>query len=292
MKTIGFSLSPATLPLLAALAASPALAVTSTTPVADLGQWTCVGNCGASVADGDITLSPVNSPKYGYVTTAGSGALGVFPLALNTNSTASGTQTNGSRYTSNSFSAVSGQSLNVQFNFVSTDGKGYDDIAWARIVNAGNNSTAAWLFAAQSTNSGSGNIIPGNFLPSGSFDPDAQITAFKDFEFNTRNTKNAPPAINWSLLGGSNGTCWREDAKGCGFTGWLESKYEFTANGSYRLEIGVANWGDQAFDSGMAFDFQGLTAPVPEPETYTMLLAGLGIIAGIARRRSEASRRQ
>lgn len=30
------------------------------------------------------------------------------------------------------------------------------------------------------------------------------------------------------------------------------------------------------------------TAPVPEPETYAMLLAGLGLIAGIARRRKAA----
>lgn len=31
----------------------------------------------------------------------------------------------------------------------------------------------------------------------------------------------------------------------------------------------------------------GVTAPVPEPETYAMLLAGLGVMAGVARRRGK-----
>ena len=43
----------------------------------------------------------------------------------------------------------------MQFNFLSTDGKGYDDYAWARLVNADQgNLTVAWLFTARSTNSG------------------------------------------------------------------------------------------------------------------------------------------
>lgn len=277
-----------TLSLLAGLCVTPAFAVTTTaTQFNDLAQWSCVGKCGASGADGDITLSPLGNAKYGYVTTADSTATGVFPFALNTNSTASGTQTNGSRFTSNSFTANSGQALSVHFNFVSTDGKGYDDIAWARVADAGSNGTVAWLFAAQSTNSGTKNIIPGNFLPSGDFDPTATIVGYKDFAFNTRNTKDALPAINWSLLGNSNGTCWRDDAKGCGFTGWLESQYTFASTGNYRLEIGVANWGDTAYDSGLAFDVRGMSAPVPEPETYAMLLAGLGIIGMVIRRREK-----
>jgi hypothetical protein len=30
-----------------------------------------------------------------------------------------------------------------------------------------------------------------------------------------------------------------------------------------------------------------LTAPVPEPETYAMLLAGLGVLGAVARRRKQ-----
>lgn len=32
---------------------------------------------------------------------------------------------------------------------------------------------------------------------------------------------------------------------------------------------------------------RGLTAPIPEPESYAMLLAGLGLLGGIARRRKQ-----
>lgn len=97
-----------------------------------LSTWTCVGQCGASAADGDIVLSPLASPAYGYVATAGSTAYGASPLVLGSNSR--GSETNGSVITSGAFNAATGDLLDVQFNYVSTDGKGYDDYAWARLL--------------------------------------------------------------------------------------------------------------------------------------------------------------
>jgi len=41
----------------------------------------------------------------------------------------------------------------VSFDYVSTDGKGFDDYAWARVVDAGGQNTVAWLFTARSSNS-------------------------------------------------------------------------------------------------------------------------------------------
>jgi len=38
-----------------------------------------------------------------------------------------------------------------------------------------------------------------------------------------------------------------------------------------------------------AFDHNYTVTPVPEPETYAMLLAGLGVMGAIARRRSRAA---
>lgn len=54
-------------------------------------------------------------------------------------------------------------------------------------------------------------------------------------------------------------------------------RYEFAAAGNYWLEVGVVNWSDNLYDSGLAF--AGTLVPVPEPETYAMLLAGLGLLA-------------
>lgn len=42
-------------------------------------------------------------------------------------------------------------------------------------------------------------------------------------------------------------------------------------------------------DLGTQLVTQAIAAPVPEPETYAMMLAGLGLVGGIARRRKQAS---
>lgn len=142
----------------------------------------------------------------------------------------------------------------------------------------------AWLFTAQSNNSSTGQIVPGKVLDRSEFDPDAVIVNDKGFQFHS---KTSADPIDWSPLGLSNGSCWKDNAEGCGHTGWLEARHSVAAAGSDRLEIGVVNWGDEAYDSGLAFDFQGLqaAAPVPEPAAPLLLLAGLGALAPLARRR-------
>ncbi|EHR72569.1 PEP-CTERM putative exosortase interaction domain-containing protein [Burkholderiales bacterium JOSHI_001] len=251
----------------------------------DLSTWTCVGTCGASAADGDITLSPTGNSQYAYLSTNGSAAHNVSPLNFSESGGGGSTffQTNGSRYTSATFTLGANQTVDAWFNYVSTDGKGFDDYAWARLVNAGDSSTAAWMFTARSTNGSKQNVVPGNALAKADdllgFDPDAVIVNYKDFDFNTRTTQSSAfNPINWSKLGEWNGTCWRDNAEGCGFTGWLHSALTPGA-GSYRLEVGVVNFGDEAWDSGIAFDVTSLTAAVPEPTTWALMLAGVALLA-------------
>ena len=136
-------------------------------------------------------------------------------------------------------------------------------------------SNAIWLFTARSTNANKQSIVPGD-LEVG-FDPDAVIVNYDDFDFQVRNLETPTP-IQWSALGDENGLCWRDDAPGCGFTGWLQSRVTVSDAGWYRLEVGVVNFGDELYASGMAFDVAGLTpvaTPVPEPSTGWLTLAGV-----------------
>jgi len=242
-------------------------------PPGQLSNWTCTGQCGASAADGDIVLSPLANPAYGYVATSGSTAYGTSPLVLGDNSR--GSETNGSVITSAAFNAAAGDLLDVHFNYVSTDGKGYDDYAWARLLDASSGNLVAWLFTARSSNSATGNIVPGDVVTKKEFDPNEVIVNYDSFNFTS---KTVDDPVDWSLLGGSNGICWKDNAAGCGYTGWLHSRHSFAAAGAYRLEVGIVNWGDEAYDSGLAFDLAGLSAaPVPEPAAW-QLFAAAGLL--------------
>lgn len=278
---------------LLAIAAAAVTAVSAQAAVnPDLSTWNCVGTCGSSGADGDVTLSPLGNTAFGFVTTD-STATGVSPLDLSETDSKGNVfgETTGSSITSAAFSAGAGEVLSTWYNFVSTDGKKYEDYAWARLVNAADNSTAAWLFTSRSSNSGTGNIVPGAVVDNKTFDVTSVITNYATYSFNERpladSLGNPMTPVNWSPLGPDNGTCWDTNATGCGFTGWLNSQVTIGAAGSYKIEIGVTNFGDDLYHSGLAFDMAGLTAPVPEPGALPMLLSSLAVLGALARRRRQ-----
>jgi hypothetical protein len=230
--------------------------------------WTCTGSCGTLGADGVVTTSPHGSPVYSYVTTAG-GLNGAGQLGVG--------GTNGSFLRSPLFSANSGDALSFYFNYVTSDGAGFADYGWAALLDDTGEINSV-LFTARTTTSG--DTVPGFGL-----DPLAPGVSL---------TPASTPIIGggpvWSALGGSSGACW---STGCGYTGWIEMDYLIPTAGNYYLAIAATNWGDTAFDTGMAVDGATIagvdigTPPTGVPAPGALGLFGLGLIGlGALRRRA------
>ncbi|WP_018873207.1 NF038132 family protein [Thioalkalivibrio sp. ALJ16] len=233
----------------------------------DISGWTCEGNCGTSAADGDVTLSPFGSSEYGWISTAN---------GIDTDGLGVGSETTGTTITSPLFQANQGDELNFFFNFVTSDGGGFTDYAWALLLDS-NMEPTLQLFTARATPEG--DTVPGFNLP----EPDAEVS------LNPAETPVIAGAPEWSPLGASSGTCWDD---GCGYTDWIESSFSFDEAGTYALQFGVVNWSDEAFQSGLAFDgatiagqdIGGDPTEVPLPATLALFLTGLVAMLGIRRK--------
>lgn len=220
--------------------------------------WTCSGNCGTAGADGVVTLAPSGGTAYGWVSSNGGVTMGGLGLGL-------GSETNGSTLQSTLFAAAAGQELDFKFDYVTSDGAGFADYAWAKLLDS-SDSTVALLFTARTTPSG--NSVPGFGMPAIA----ATITP------STVTITPGGPA--WSPLGGSSGACFDT---GCGYSGWVDSSYTIASAGNYSLQFGIVNWSDTLYDSGLAFD--GITvggvpigpptSSVPEPGTLLLLGSGM-----------------
>jgi hypothetical protein len=231
---------------------------------------TCVGNCGtATAADGVVTLPPDGANSYQWISTYG-GANGGGQLAGIGG-------TDGSSLTSSVFTATAGQQLNFNFNFITSDGAGYSDYAFAQLRTA-SGAVVATLFTARTEPSG--NISPGFGLPADS----STLTP------GTSGIHGGAPS--WAPLGGSSGACW---SAGCGFTGWINATYTIATAGSYEIVFGVSNVYDQAFDTGLAFSSVTVdgtpvvtgASGVPETSTWVMMLAGFAGLGFVGYRRNK-----
>jgi hypothetical protein len=227
-------------------------------------SWDCKGNCGTSSANGVVTTPPTGNKNYGWVSTdAGVAKVGLSGLL----------GADGSILRSNLFSANSGDSLEFYFNYVTSDGAGFSDYAWSRLLDD-SFTQVAMLFTART-------------------DVVKTLTSSKS---PTMPIIHGAP--NWAPLGKNSGDCWKI---GCGYTGWTQSNYSITNTGNYYLEFGVANWADKSFDSGLAFDgitiegvaFDALKVTeittndaTSVPETTSIYLFALALISLISLRRS------
>ncbi len=67
--------------------------------------------------------------------------------------------------------------------------------------------------------------------------------------------------------------------------GWMAKSLTFTAAGATTLSFA----GQTNYDATAFIDNVSVTAAVPEPETYAMLLGGLGLVGWAARRKARAA---
>jgi hypothetical protein len=179
--------------------------------------------------------------------------------------------TNGSVLRTDPFAATAGDGLQFFFNYVTTDGAGFADYGWARLLDPSLNEVAV-LFTARTKASGS--IVPGFGMPA----PAATLTPA------------GVPIIGgaplWAPLGGSSGTCF---SGGCGYTGWIQADYAVLASGTYIVEFGVTNWSDTHYDSGLAFSAltianEPISTVVPVPGAAWLFGSALGAAAALRRR--------
>ncbi|MFK7751627.1 MAG: NF038132 family protein [Sedimentitalea sp.] len=256
--------------------ASPVLAATVQGDVPT--GWTFNGNAGSGTADGDIVAAPTASGEYTYVsTTNGLSGVGALPGVGGT-----GNAENGSTMTTSSFTAAAGDNLEFFFNYLTSDGSGFADYAWARLLDDAGGQVAL-LFTARTTPGGSS--VPGFSMPV----PEATLTP--------SSVNIVPNATDWSAIGSDSGRCF---ATGCGHTGWVESNFMIADAGDYQLQFGVTNWNDSQFASGMAIagaNIGGVNInpndppvnpnPIPLPAGGVLLIGALGAI-GMMRRRKRS----
>lgn len=256
----------------AALVTAGLLGFAGTSHAFSITGWTCTGNCGVLGADGVVTDSPDpdGDGTYGYVSTAG-GEEGVGALE---GVGGEGSPVNGTVITSPLFAAIAGDSLTFFFNYVTSDGSEYVDYAWARVIDSVGDQVAL-LFTARTTEEG--DTVPGFEMPplGASLNPSSTPIIDEDFEADVTGPE-------WSPLGfASSGACFDI---GCGYTDWIQALYDFTSDGSFRLQFGVTNWNDDQFDSGLAFagfrldDDTVFPPPAGVPEPTPLALLGLALI--------------
>ncbi len=244
--------------LVAGFAAFTAATVAVAAPV-------IVGNGGFGTSNGVVGDSPVGA-NYSYVSTFG-GTTGVGQIA-------GVGGVNGSTFTSDAFTANAGEALTFYFNFVTADGAGFSDYAWAGLLGTMDDTVLDYIFSARTTTSG--DTVPGFGLPG----------------LNATLTPGSTPIIPggpvWAELGNSSGGCYDT---GCGYTGWIQATYIIGSTGTYRLGFGVTNTGDSSVDTGLAFAGAAINGTpvipggVPEPQSWVLLIAGFGLVGAAARRR-------
>ena len=164
-------------------------------------------------------------------------------------------------------------------SFVEAEGGVLDSVTWGVAYNQGN-SLATSLWGTTVTNDPDmaiGNQTGGKM--------NAGRAVLNNF-FNTTSLTGAGTSAFYSGTGAANMTTSFKNTWGANAAGWTTDNVVGSTANFYTVTQATSAAGG-VFVSQLAFDGSALSvaAPVPEPETYGMLLAGLLTIGAIARRR-------
>ena len=222
----------------------------------------CIGNCGTGMPNGVVTASPAGA-TYNYVATGG----GEFGVGLGES-----LDRTGSQFTTASFTAAAGETLQLYFNYITSDGGSFFDYAYVQLLGGG---TAAPVTLFTARTSRDFDTVPGAGLP---LAPGVTLDPLS-----TAIIGGAPV---WDKLGVDSGACFDT---GCGYTDWIKMTYDLTKAGTYQLRFGVVNWNALDFQSGLAWNGAAIgdrpIGGVPEPGSWSMLIAGFGLVGAVSRRR-------
>jgi hypothetical protein len=235
---------------------------------------TCTGTCGTDTANGDVTNPPGFSSYFYVTTTGGPTDGGTLPGVFGSPGVDS---TNGSTYTTSAFSATAGELINFDFNYITSDGSGFPDYAWAALMSTDGGADYL-IFSAQTQPTG--NTVPGSTMPALAAGT-SLVPPTSPIEAGSGSTGGPV----WSELGPWTGDCY---AAGCGLTGWIESEFTGEAADNYVLEFGVSNANDTNFDSGLAFagvEVGGSPVTTPEPSSLVLIAIAIGSVALVRSRR-------
>lgn len=143
-----------------------------------------------------------------------------------------------------------------------------------------NTSASKWLAPTSNAAQSYDPVVDGNYKWTLSFDLTGYIPNTASFAGRWAADNGGTVKLNGNLLGSSSGfTTFSSFSANSGFVGGINT-----------LDFYVTNYArDGGNPTGLRVEFlQSSVTPVPEPETYALLLAGLGLMGTIARRRKNS----
>lgn len=255
-----------------------------------------------------IALSAAALPAQAAVTLASSGSSSLVLSLLDNANNISATFDLGYSYSTFSDLVTAANSGSFSWDLTSGD---YAD-AWSAFSGVANLSTAKWaIYAADGTGSGVGaRGILSTFVSGNTVVSTQQLnTTIANFD-SYLNAVNALPTHSTTENGGSSvtsGNAYAGRSIAYGTTGTINSSGHISAGKfgdtlTFIEQLGGANvgarptttilgnaTGNYTFSLNnagtLSFNVPSVTTPVPEADSYAMLLAGLGIVGLVARRR-------